>query len=161
MSVPEGFVRTSILVPEDFWAELERLAGPRKRSLFLIAAARNELRRALQRRALREATGAWEHRRARMVREEELRAVLEGDAELGGELADGIIEGQDLHVDAMAVFRLLCEPDEERRTSVQRLLGALRCVPITPEVAAQAAELRRQGLSEAEAFGRAAEAAMQ
>jgi len=27
MGVPAGFVRTSILVPEDFWDQLEQLAG--------------------------------------------------------------------------------------------------------------------------------------
>jgi len=52
-------VRTHIILPNDLAAGIDRVAGKRGRSRFIIAAARTELRRQLQLNALEKSAGAW------------------------------------------------------------------------------------------------------
>jgi hypothetical protein len=51
-------VRTHVLLPKDVVEEIDRSVGERRRSAFLTEAARRELRRARQRRALEELAGS-------------------------------------------------------------------------------------------------------
>lgn len=54
-----GNTRTHIVIPEELAKEIERIAGKRGRSHFLVETAWREVRRLRQLQALREAAGAW------------------------------------------------------------------------------------------------------
>jgi hypothetical protein len=58
MVVATGMVRTYVLLPKDVVEEIDRRVGERRRSAFLTEAARRELRRARQLRALEKFAGA-------------------------------------------------------------------------------------------------------
>jgi hypothetical protein len=52
-------IRTNILIPVDLAEEIKKVVGPRKRSSFLVEAAREKLERMKLADALKEAAGAW------------------------------------------------------------------------------------------------------
>ena len=52
-------LRTHVVMPSELIDQIDRLVGKRKRSEFLVEAAKLELMRQDQRAALREAAGAW------------------------------------------------------------------------------------------------------
>jgi hypothetical protein len=51
--------RTHIVIPEDLATQIDALVGKRGRSQFLTQAARKEVQRRRQLRAIENATGAW------------------------------------------------------------------------------------------------------
>ncbi len=54
-----GNKRTHIVIPEELASEIDETVGKRRRSNFLVEAARRELRRLRMLRALALARGAW------------------------------------------------------------------------------------------------------
>lgn len=51
--------KTQVVFPEDLLEEVDRVAGSRKRSAFVVEATREKLDRLRFARALRKATGSW------------------------------------------------------------------------------------------------------
>lgn len=51
-------IRTTITLPDDLMADIDRIVGPRGRSAFLARAARNEVKRERLRLALEQGRGA-------------------------------------------------------------------------------------------------------
>lgn len=55
----KGKTKVHIVIPEDLLEEIDRLVGKRKRSLFFVRAASEELRKLKLKTALEKAAGAW------------------------------------------------------------------------------------------------------
>lgn len=51
--------RTMVPIPSEVAARLDRIAGPRKRTAFVVEVLEREIRRSEQLEALHEAVGAW------------------------------------------------------------------------------------------------------
>jgi hypothetical protein len=51
--------RTFVPIPAEFAAAIDRIAGPKQRTAFIVNLVEREVRRRAQRDALREAAGSW------------------------------------------------------------------------------------------------------
>ncbi len=55
-------IKTHLAIPEDLVAEVDRIAGKRRRSLFITEATREKLSKVLFMKVLEETSGAWSDR---------------------------------------------------------------------------------------------------